>query len=143
MLAMLAACGYALFDVLVMKWAPAWGAGRFLPIVMLFGAVFSTGFIPLFRKPLREVDPRGWKPLLLGALFIALQSLILVYALASFGDGTAMNVVYSTRGLWSVLAVWWLGHWFANQEMTLGAATMKARLLGAGFLCAAIVLVFM
>lgn len=141
-LALLAAAGYALFDVLVMRWAPGWGAGRFLPVTMVFGALFSTGFVPLFRKPWTEVDRAGWRPLGLGALFIALQSLILVYGLATFGDATAMNVVYSTRGLWSVLAVWWLGHWFANREMELGAVAMRGRLLGAALLCAAIVLVF-
>jgi hypothetical protein len=58
---------------------------------MIFGALFSLGFVPLFRKPLREVERSGWRPLGLGALFIALQSFILVWALATFGDATAIT----------------------------------------------------
>ncbi|MEO1834366.1 MAG: hypothetical protein ABGZ49_02635 [Akkermansiaceae bacterium] len=78
---------------------------------------------------------------MLGAFFIALQALILVYGLALFGDATAMNVSYSLRGLWSVLAVWGLGHWFANRERELGVTAMKTRLVGAALLCAAVGLV--
>ena len=139
--ALAAVAGFALFDVFVMKWAPAWGAGRFLPLSLLAAVVCSLAFLPFFpRRPVDRASVR--KPLLLGALFISLQAIMVVYALAVFGDATAINVVYSTRGLWSVLAVWWLGHWFANREREHGAATMKARLLGALLLCGAVVLVF-
>lgn len=140
-LALAAASCYALFDVLIMNWSPDWGAGRFLPLTMLVSGVFSLGFIPLARReprPSREAR----RALAGGAAFIALQALLLVSTLAVFGDATAVNVIYSTRGLWSVLAVWWLGHWFANHERASGAAAFKARLLGAGCLCAAVVLVF-
>lgn len=141
--ALSAAAGYALFDVLVMEWSPRWGAGRFLPLTMLAGGVLSLVFVPLFPKRANSCAPvLRSRPLLLGALFIALQSIIIVYALAIFGDATAVNVIYSTRGLWSVLAVWWLGHWFANREREQGAATMRTRLAGAALLSAAVVLVF-
>ncbi len=138
-----AAAAYALFDVLVMKWSPAWGVGRFLPVTMLFGGVFSIAFVPLFRAPLRAIPKAGRKPLLGGACFIALQAIILVSTVAVFGDATAVNVVYCTRGLWSVLAVWWLGHWFGNDERALGAGAMQSRLAGAALLSVAVVLVFL
>ena len=137
-----AATGYAIFDVLVMTWSPLWGAGRFLPIAIFFAGVLSFAFLPFFGGSLRDIKPSAWRPLSCGAALIALQSIILVTALAIYGDATAMNVVYSTRGLWSVLAVWWLGHLFKNRERALGAAAMKSRLTGALFLCAAVVLVF-
>jgi drug/metabolite transporter (DMT)-like permease len=136
-----AASCYAIFDVLIMAWAPDWGLGRFLPITMMFGAFFSLGFIPFFGGPLRQLGEGGGGPLALGALFISLQAVILVSAIGNFGEATAINVVYSLRGLWSVVAVWWLGHWFGNRERELGAGTLKTRLLGAAFLCVAVVLV--
>jgi hypothetical protein len=40
-----------------------------------------------------------------------------------------------------VLAVWVVGHWFGNREREQGAAVLRSRLLGAGLLLAAIVLV--
>ena len=124
-----------------MMWSPGWGAGRFLPVTMLVSGVLSLGFIPLARSEPR-LARRARRALAGGAAFIALQALLLVSTLAMFGDATAVNVIYSTRGLWSVLVVWWLGHWFGNRERANGAAAFRARLLGAGCRCAAVVLVF-
>ena len=141
-LALQAAAAYALFDILVMKWSPGWGVGRFLPITMLLGGVFSLLLIPRFREPLSKMSLLQWRTLLPGAAFIALQAIILVTTLATFGDATAVNVVYGLRGLWSVTAVWFVGHWFGNQERAIGAAAMHWRLAGAALLSAAVVLVF-
>ena len=138
---MLAASSYALFDVLVQKWSPAWGAGRFLPIMFGISAVMSLGFVPFFRAPLRKL-PRAARPsLATGSLFLALQSFALVSGVATFGDATAMNVVYSARGVWSVAAVWFVGHWFSNTEAQLGGRVLRWRLAGAALLTSAIVLV--
>jgi drug/metabolite transporter (DMT)-like permease len=140
--ALLAATCYALFDVLVMKWSPAWGAGRFLPIMLLMAGLLSLGFIPMFRQPLQAIPRPGWRPVLWGGLFMGLQALLLITTLGVFGDATAVNVIYSSRGLWSVLAVWWVGAWFSNTERQLGWAVLRWRLAGAVLLSAAIVLVF-
>ncbi len=132
---------FAIFDVLVQKWAPAWGVGRFLPVMLGFVALFSLGFVPFFHAPLREVPRAAWPWLLSGCLFIGLQSLIFVSVLARFGAATTANVLYSSRGLWSVVAVWALGHWFKNREQQLGASVLRWRLAGAVLMLAAIVLV--
>jgi drug/metabolite transporter (DMT)-like permease len=142
LLSLLAAASYALFDILVQKWSPAWGAGRFLPVMMGFVALYSFGLIPFFHAPLSAIERPAWRPLLLGGFFIALQGIILITTLAIFGDATAVNVVYSSRGLWSVLAVWWLGHWFENREHERGTAVLRGRLIGALLLAAAVVLLF-
>ncbi|MFT4640862.1 MAG: drug/metabolite transporter (DMT)-like permease [Verrucomicrobiales bacterium] len=141
-LALLAGAVYALFDVLIMKWAPAWGAGRFLPITMLLSATLSLGFIPLSTGSLATITRLQWKSLMGGSVFMAAQAMVLVTTLAVFQDGTAVNVIYNLRGLWSVLAVWVVGHWFGNEERHHGHATMRTRLLGATALSAAVVLVF-
>ena len=140
--ALAAGVAYALFDVLVMKWAPAWGPGRFLPLTMLLSGVLSLGFIPLFSKPLRSISRSQRLPLLGGSLFMAAQAMVLITTLAVFQDGTAVNVIYNLRGLWSVAAVWFVGHWFGNVERHLGRETLGWRLAGAMVLSAAVVLVF-
>ena len=41
LLAALGAAAYACFDVLVQKWSPAWGTGRFVPIAMASAGAYS------------------------------------------------------------------------------------------------------
>jgi drug/metabolite transporter (DMT)-like permease len=137
----LAAAAFALFDVLVQKWSPDWGAGRFLPIMMGFVALYSV--LPFaWRRDHLGVAPLGsWRPLLLAGLCLAVQGALLISSLALYAQATTINVVYSARGLWSVLAVWVVGHWFGNRERELGGAVFRARLVGAGLLLAAILLV--
>ncbi len=141
-LALLAVACYASFDVLVTKWSPAWGMGRFLPVMLFMAAALSFVFVPLFHKPLKAIPAPALRPLLLGSAFMGLQAIVLISSLARFNDATAINVIYSTRGLWSVIAVWAVGHWFANREQEHGAKVLGGRLVGAGFLSAAVVLVF-
>jgi hypothetical protein len=138
--ALSAAC-FAATDVLVQKWAPAWGVGRFLPLIFLVVAALSVGFVPFFSAPLRSVPGAGWPWLLGGSAALAVQAANMAITLGIFGDATAVNIVYASRGLWSVLAVWLVGHWFNNDEQTLGAAVLRSRLTGAGLMLVAIALV--
>jgi len=138
--ALLAALAFALFDVLVQKWAPAWGTGRFLPIVMFMVALYSLMLTPFFRAPLRSVPRSAWPWLLGGAALLALQSLLLIYSLAEFGQATTINIIYNLRGLWSVLGVWLLGHWFHNPEQSLAPTILRRRLLGAALMSIAVLL---
>jgi drug/metabolite transporter (DMT)-like permease len=138
--ALIAAVTFALFDVLVQKWSPAWGAGRFLPMTMLFVALYSVVLLPLFRAPLGLTPRAAWPWLAGGSAFLALQSLLLIYTLAQFGEATTVNIVYNLRGLWSVLGVWLIGHWFHSREQQLGPAVLRRRLLGAVLMTAAILL---
>ena len=134
----LAAAAFALFDVLVQKWAPAWGAGRFLPLTMGFVALYSLPLLAVMGEP---VPTGAWKPLLLGGFFVAVQGLLLITSLALFARATTINVVYSARGLWSVALVWIVGHWFGNREREAGGTVFRSRLAGAALLLAAILLV--
>lgn len=139
-LAALGAASYACFDVLIQKWSPAWGTGRILPIVMVCGAVYSM--------PLRRFDStttrasRAYRPwLLAGAPLFAVQGLMFIMSISIWRQATSANVLYSSRGLWSVVAVWGIGHWFENREQHLGARVLAWRFVGAILLMAAIVLV--
>ncbi len=137
----LSAAMFALFDVLVQKWSPAWGPGRFLPVMAGFVALFGFVLIPFFRAPLRCIPREAWPWLVGGCAVIGFQSLVFIFAVAKFQQATAANVIYSSRGLWSVAAVWAIGHWFANREQQLGAPVLRWRLVGALLMMAAIALV--
>ncbi len=132
---------FAMFDVLVQEWASQWGFGRFLPLVLGIVVIYSLVFVPFFHAPLSAMGPPAWGWLVGGAVFVSLQGLFLISTLAIFGEATAVNVVYSARGLWSVVMVWWLGHWFSNPEQQLGARVLKWRLIGALLMMVAIAVV--
>jgi drug/metabolite transporter (DMT)-like permease len=139
--AALAAFLYAMSDIVVQKWTPAWGAGRFLPLMFGSLALYSFGLIPLFRAPLHTIPAAGWRWLAPGSVVLAGQSASMAYVLGVHGDATAVNIVYSSCGLWSVAAVWLIGHWFSNTEGEVGGPAMRRRLMGALLMLAAIGLV--
>lgn len=136
-----ASASFGTADVLIQKWGGLWGGGRFLPIMFAGVAVASFGLIPFFREPLRAVPRDAWRWLLPGTILMAFQAAGLGMTMAIWGDATAANIVYSSRGLWSVIAVWLIGHWFQNREQHLGASVLRWRLAGATAMLAAIVLV--
>jgi hypothetical protein len=70
-----------------------------------------------------------------------MQGLAFLTSIAIYGRATSANVLYSSRGLWSVVAVWAVGHWFANREQHLGARVLGWRLVGAILLMMALVMV--
>lgn len=145
-LAGLGAVSYACFDVIMQKWSFAWGAGRIVPLAMLSGAVYS---IPLLRLgpaltniPANASAGGAYVPWLrAGALSFAVQGLTFITSITLYKQATVANVLYSSRGLWTVVAVWAIGHWFVNREQHLGAKVLVWRFVGAVLLLAAIVLV--
>ena len=161
MLAALGAAAYACFDVLVQKWSPAWGAGRIVPIAMASSGVYSIAlrrFQASNRSAdrVRSLDPvrsadlqvgstsHPYTPwLAAGAACFAVQGLMFITSISIWRQATSANVLYSSRGLWSVVAVWGIGHWFTNREQHLGARVLVWRFVGAFLLMAAIVMVLL
>jgi drug/metabolite transporter (DMT)-like permease len=139
--AIAASTAFGTADVLIQKWGRAWGGGRFLPIMFGGVALASFALIPFFREPLRAIPRDAWRWLIPGTVLMAFQAAGLGLTMAIWGDATAANIVYSSRGLWSVIAVWLVGHWFSNREQHLGPAVLRWRLAGATAMLAAIVLV--
>ena len=138
---LLCAASFALCDILIQKWAPSCGSGKFLTLMFIIIAVLSLVFVPIFRAGPLSYSLKTWKWLGWGILFIALQAIGMGIALSYFGNATATNIVFSSRGIWSVLIVWRLGALFGNKEKDAGKKTMVARLAGSTLLFAAIVLV--
>ncbi len=141
-LAALGAAAYASFDVLVQKFSPVWGTGRFLPLAMACGAAYSLA-LPTGRPAIRR-ESRPYAPwLAAGAMCFAMQGLMFMSAVSIYRQVTSANVLYSSRGLWSVVGVWAVGHWFTNREQHLGTRVLVWRLIGAILLLAAIVMVLL
>lgn len=137
----LAAAAFAIFDVLVQLWSPAWGPGRFLPLTMAAAGLFSFAFVPRFRAPLTAIPGEAWRWLLGGTVTMALQSVMFVSTVAQWGNAPTANVLYSSRGLCSVLLVWLVGHWVKSREQHLGRTIFAWRLSGATLMLGAIGLV--
>ena len=58
-------------------------------------------------------------------------------------QATAINIVYSSRAIFGVLLIIFLGAKLGNLEASVaGAKVMRNRLLGAALLCVAIALIF-
>jgi drug/metabolite transporter (DMT)-like permease len=136
-----AAGSFAMFDVLVQRWGPAWGVGRLLPIIFAMNGLLSLLLIPKFREPLSALPRESWKWLVPAACLLAVQSILFISTLAVWGKATIANVIYSSRGLLSIVLVWLVGHWFSNLEQGLGTRTLAWRLIGAALMLSAIVLV--
>ncbi|HTN74999.1 MAG TPA: DMT family transporter [Pirellulaceae bacterium] len=138
--ALAGAATFALFDVCVQIWAPAWGVGRFLPIVFSMSAVLSLGLLPLLEGKLSALPRAAWPWLAGGAGLIAVQALLIVCTVAIWQQATAANVAYSTRGLWSVLFVWLLGERLGVHDQSLRGWVFWTRLAGASLLLISVLL---
>lgn len=141
LLAFCSATAFSLGDVLMQKWLPAWGAGSFFPPMFILVGLFSFGFVPFFAAPISALSRAAWCWVGPGALLLALNNAGIAVAIGLVGSATAVNIIYSLRGLFSVLIVWSAGHWFASEEQQLDGAVLRYRLVGAGLMVAAIVLV--
>ncbi len=141
LLAFGSAASFSLGDVLVQKWVPIWGLGNYLPPMFLFVGLLSCAFVPFFHAPLRALNATAWRWVAPGAFLMAVNNAGVILALVIVGSATAVNIVYSVRGLFSVLLVWSIGHWFASEERHLARSVLGWRLLGAVLMVGAIVLV--
>jgi hypothetical protein len=72
---------------------------------------------------------------------MALNNAGIVLALGLWDDATAVNIVYSVRGLISVALVWSIRHWFRSEEAQLSNRVFYYHLMGAALMVAAIVLI--
>lgn len=137
-LAFASATSFSLCDVLVQKWVPAWGPGNYFPPMFLLVGLMSAAFVPFFSAPLSAMPAAAWRWVAPGALLLAFNNAGMALALVLVGSATVVNIIYSVRGLFSVLLVWLIGHWFANDEQQLGAGLLRLRFIGAGLMVVAI-----
>ncbi|MEO7933641.1 MAG: DMT family transporter [Chthoniobacterales bacterium] len=140
LLAFISASAFSVTDVMVQRWTPIWSAGFFIPIMFATVALLSFTLIPIFNHPLHQIPRDGWKWLLGGSFLLCAQALVMACAIGIYGHATAINIVYSCRGVWTIALVWIVGHWFGNDERHVGKVILIRRLIGAVLLVAAIAL---
>lgn len=141
-LALAAAACYATFDVLVQRWAPVWGAGRFLPVVYWIVGIAALFVLPWVDfKPCKKQRVAGL--LIAGSILIALQAICIVVAVGLFGDAARVNVVYALRGLWGVALAWLVAWKWGGAEAEHSRSTMILRVTGASILTTAVILVIL
>lgn len=122
---------FGLTDVLIGHWAAKFGGTVFLAAIPQFLGVFSLIAMAGSRTPVLRLAPSYRRWVLSGSVLLAAQATGMGIALAFFNDPTGTNILYSTRGLWSIVLVWLCGAWFANHErFTAGRSTMLWRLAG-------------
>jgi len=135
-----AAAFYALTDITQQRWVHEWGFTHYAATLFLTVAVLSLTLIPLLRGDGRDVPGASWCWIAGGASVLAVQACGVAWAIITIG-ATATNVLYNSRGLWSVVLVWTIGHWFGNRESGHGRAVMIRRCAGSTLLLAAIFLI--
>ena len=135
---------FALCDVFFQLWTRIWGVGLFIPVVFAIVCVLSFTLLKLFPAPAPSVTARASRWIMAGCILNGVQTLGMVICVGLFrhpNAATAVNIVYNSRGIWSVLLVWIIGHWFGNMERGWGRKIMAFRLAGSALMIGAIVLI--
>ncbi|MEP6670143.1 MAG: DMT family transporter [Chthoniobacter sp.] len=135
-----AAAVYALTDITQQRWVREWGFSHYIATLFLTVAVLSLTLIPLLRGDGREVTPASWRWIVAGGCLLAVQASGIAWSIITIG-ATSTNVLYNSRGLWSVVLVWTIGSWFGNAERGRGRAVMLRRFAGSLLLLGAILLI--
>ncbi len=141
LLAGAAAALFALCDVIIQRWARDAGFFVFGAKMFLLCAVFSFGLMRFFRGPLHEIRAVAWPWLGMGVVLLSFQGFLMFAAIGYFRDAAGSNIVYSLRGVWSIVLVWVAGRQLRSTEGEAGAAVMARRLAGAILMVASVALI--
>jgi drug/metabolite transporter (DMT)-like permease len=135
---------FALTDVMIQTWGSGFGVFNFLALQFAALAVLSAAALPAFGLRSLRAPARAWKWIAAAAALSAFQAILITGTIAVWKDATRVNVVYATRGLWSIALVWLVGHWLGNTERhTAGGRRMGFRLAGGALILAAVALAMM
>jgi drug/metabolite transporter (DMT)-like permease len=131
MFALLSSAAFALSDVLCQRWGPAWGGTPLVARAFALAGGLSFVLLLFAKGPVSTIPRGAWRWLLPGAALIALQSILIVTTLATFGAAPAVNIVFGTRGLWSIALVVCLAKWAKLPEQHAPRSTFILRAIGA------------
>ena len=132
-----AAAVFALTDISQQRWIRDWGLMPYMATLFFTMALLSLGLIPLFLRDGIRMDATNWRWLAGGGALLSVQASGVAWGIVTLG-ATTTNVLYNSRGAWSVVLVWVVGHWFGNTEGAHGRAVMLRRLAGSLLLLSAI-----
>ena len=148
-LTLVSAAFFAVTDVWLGGHAKAFGPLAFVSVMIVSVGLLSVVLNPILlrggdrtKMKLRTIPGGARKWVVGGALLVAVQAAILGLALALFRDPTGANIVYSSRGLWTVLGAWLLPALVGVPEFSKargGASLLAWRFSGTVLLTAGIV----
>jgi drug/metabolite transporter (DMT)-like permease len=138
-----AALAFAGVDVLFEFWADGPGVWRFSALVALLMGLLSLTLFPFLEGPAWRLSPAAWRAFVPGLLATLAQVLLMAYCVVKLKGAAWANLLYSSRGVWSVVLVWKAGGLFSNNENEIGRKGMLRRLGGAALMLVAIALVLL
>ena len=141
--ALFAALSFAAADIIVQIGAPVAGFTLFMPV--MFGTVALLS-LPLLRPHVlrsarRTMQPgaRGW--MAAGVVLLGVQALGMGAAIGIFGDATSANVVYGSRGFWSLLLLALFAKQLGITDAVFDRRTLALRATGSVLILVAVALV--
>lgn len=141
--ALFAAFSFAAADIVVQVGAPMAGFTLFMPVMFGSVALYS---LPLLwphvispKRPVRTPGARRW--LTAGVVLLGLQAVGMGTAIGLFGDATGANVIYGSRGLWSLLLLALLARRIGITDSVFDRRTLALRVVGSILILVAVTLV--
>ncbi len=131
--------GFAFSDCMTQIYAAKTGLCWFLSINYTSVMLCSFALIPIFKAPLSAIPKQAYPWILSGSFLMCIQGFMLIIAIGVFKIAALANIIYSTRGLWSIVIVWFLGRHFGIHEHGIGKRLMLQRFVGAALLFTAVV----
>jgi drug/metabolite transporter (DMT)-like permease len=132
---------FAFTDLFIQIWGSGFGVFHFLPLQFVSLAFFSLLILPFVGWKSLRAPRSAWKWIIASTGLSAVQAILITGTIAAWKDASGVNVVYATRGLWSVLLVWAIGGWMGNTERErAGLKRMTWRLIGALLILVAVAL---
>ncbi len=141
-LAMLACASYAACDIFIQKYAPNFTSNAMLSLTSI---AMPLSIIPLLPNFVREVKKSDRKTLTLGAGSAALMILemyLMFLSISGEVGASLCNILYNTRGLISIVMIYFLGKHFVFLK-ELSSASAIRRCIGALMIMLAVFIVLM
>ena len=135
------AVAYSGVDICFQLWAGAAGLWRFTAMVLLLMAVWSLALLPRLEGPFWRMPRAVWHSYVHSLWLSLVQVVVMAYCVVALKGAAWANLLYSSRGVWSVVMVWGFGSFFGNSEGAMGGGVMLRRLMGSALLLGAIALV--
>lgn len=141
--ALLAATFFSLTDLGVQHWSKGIGIWGFIAAMYTsLGFLTLAVYGPMLGKSMMAYPSRQAAQWLSTGCFLwGAQNLLLTLALRWKGDATAVNIVYSSRCIWTVGLAWLMARRLRTHESVLGWHVMALRLFGACLIFSAVWLV--
>jgi uncharacterized membrane protein len=131
---------FGVSDVMIQAWAKALGGYTFLGALPIMVGLYSALHVVIWQRNGLAVPKAARASVAWGTVLLAVQGIMMGTALGFFDDAARVNVVYGSRGLWSLVMVWYLGRFFGNTESTTSRDAFLWRLAGCIIVLAAIAL---